>query len=193
MQRRTFLKLITATGVLGVSTGAIWKTIPQSTNSLSLANTVQWLQAIEPEKLVSNTSWSIASTLIHMAQSIECSMTGYPEHKPQLFKDTLGTLAFSAFEAKGAMTHNLEEPIPGINTKKSVNNNVESKQKRDTKNNKSPVQAAKQRLIDALLMFDSYQQPLSEHFAYGVLNKQQYTAAHLMHIYNHFSAITIKP
>lgn len=181
MQRRTFLKIITATGVLGASAGAIWTTIPQSTNSLSLANTVQWLQAIEPEKLVSNTSWSIANTLIHMAQSIECSMTGYPEHKPQLFKDTLGTLAFSAFEAKGAMTHNLEEPIPGIHTKKSVNNNASS------------LQAAKQRLINALLAFDNYHKPLAEHFAYGVLNKQQYTAAHLMHIYNHFSAMTIKP
>jgi hypothetical protein len=73
------------------------------------------------------------------------------------------------------MTHVLNEPIPGAPL---LNTNVD-------------VITALNRLKKSLIDFDNYQGSLAPHFAYGKLTKDQYEAAHVMHLYNHLQEIKI--
>ncbi|MDD3786906.1 MAG: DUF1569 domain-containing protein [Hydrogenophaga sp.] len=61
----------------------------------------------------SNAVWSWAQTLEHCAQSIEYSMSGYPQSRSSLFQRTVGSAALDFFAWRGRMTHDLSEPIPG--------------------------------------------------------------------------------
>ena len=44
-------------------------------------------------------TWSLAQVLNHAAQSIEYSMSGFPESKSALFRATVGSAAFALFDA----------------------------------------------------------------------------------------------
>ena len=118
-------------------------------------------------------SWSLSQLLQHLAQSIEYSMAGYPEMKSAVFRALVGNTAFAFFNARGAMSHSLSEPIPGA---PALNPNT-------------LVKDSMHRLIDALAAFEAWGGPLKPHFAYGALDKAQYTRAHLMHLANHWSQI----
>lgn len=61
----------------------------------------------------SNRGWSLSQTLQHLAQSIEGSISGYPHPKSAWFVATVGAAAHAVFDARGRMTHSLDEPIPG--------------------------------------------------------------------------------
>lgn len=115
--------------------------------------------------------WSLAQVLDHAAQSVEYSMTGYPQMKSRSFRATVGAAAFAWFDARGEMTHTLDEAIPGA----------------PALHDRLP--AAIGRLVAALRRFDTHTGPLQPHFAYGALDKAQYTRAHLMHLANHWSDI----
>ena len=117
-------------------------------------------------------AWRLSQVLEHCAQSVEFSMIGFPEHKPELFKQTIGKLAFSAFSEKGEMRHNLAEAIPGAAELMAEN-----------------VQASYQRLKQAMLDFKQFQGELADHYAFGPLNKAQYEQAHVMHFYNHLQEV----
>lgn len=119
-------------------------------------------------------SWS--QTLEHCAQSIEFSMSGFPEPKSALFQKTVGAAAFSVFSWRGKMSHNLAEPIPGAPVLAS-----------DT-----PAAAAVERLQKAIAAFAQWTGDLKPHFAYGELTKPQYEQAHAMHLAQHLSGFTIK-
>ncbi len=116
-------------------------------------------------------AWSLPQVLEHAAQSIEYSMSGYPQMRSSFFRSTLGNAAFALFEARGGMTHSLSEPIPGAPALAA------------------PLPAAIARLVNALQAFEAYDRPLHPHFAYGALDKAQYTRAHLMHLANHWIEI----
>ena len=58
-------------------------------------------------------NWTWSKTLLHCAQSIDYSMSGYPAPKSALFQRTAGAAAFSFFRSRGRMSHNLIEAIPG--------------------------------------------------------------------------------
>jgi hypothetical protein len=116
-------------------------------------------------------AWSLPQVLEHSAQSIEYSMSGYPQMRSSLFRSTLGNAAFALFDARGAMTHSLSEPIPGAPALAA------------------PLPAAISRLVNALQAFEAYDRPLHPHFAYGALDKAQYTRAHLMHLADHWFEI----
>jgi hypothetical protein len=116
-------------------------------------------------------AWSLAQVLSHAAQSIEYSLDGFPQLKPALFRATAGALAFKVFDARGAMRHPLDQAIPGAPTLPS-----------DT-----PLPAAVQRLLTAFDRFERHTGPLQPHFAYGTLDKDAYTRAHLMHLANHWA------
>lgn len=58
------------------------------------------------------TVWTWPQTLIHRAQSIEFSLTGFPREKSPIFQRTIGAVAFSVFSWRRRMTHDLSEPIP---------------------------------------------------------------------------------
>lgn len=121
--------------------------------------------------------WSLSELLQHLAQSVEYSMVGYPAMKSALFRAVVGNAAFAAFDAVGSMKHGLTEPIPGAPPL-------------------SPAVALKtsaQRLLDALAAFEAWSGPLQPHFAYGELDKLQYTRAHLMHLANHWSRLQFPP
>lgn len=118
------------------------------------------------------TVWTWPQTLIHCAQSIEYSMTGFPQAKSPLFQHTIGAAAFGVFSRRGRMTHDLTEQIPGAPTIDATTGGS----------------SAMARLQRAVQDFRSRKESLHPHFAYGELTKSEYEHAHAMHLANHFSA-----
>jgi hypothetical protein len=116
-------------------------------------------------------AWNLAQVLNHAAQSVEFSLDGFPQLKPALFRATVGPLAFKVFDARGAMKHPLDQPIPGAPLLDA----------------NAPLDAAVQRLLAALDRFERHAGALQPHFAYGALDKPAYTRAHLMHLAEHWS------
>jgi hypothetical protein len=133
-------------------------------------------QLAQAKELISGTAWNWAQTLIHCAQSIEYSMTGFPQPKSELFQRTVGSAALTVFSWCGQMTHDLADPIPGAPILAS---NAEATQ-------------ALLRLRGAILQFQQWSAPLKPHFAYGALSKSEYELAHAMHIANHISMFRAK-
>ena len=128
------------------------------------------LTRVEP--LPPATEWNWAQTLVHCAQSIEYSLSGFPETKPRIFQQTAGAAAFSLFSWRGRMSHNLGEPIPGA----------------PPLSESTDIDAAVARLEKATRDFMDWNKPLRPHFAYGDLDKADYEHAHAMHLADHFSA-----
>jgi len=126
----------------------------------------------QARSLVSAAAWNWAQTLTHCAQSIEYSMSGFPEMKPALFQRTVGTAAISVFAWRGRMTHDLGEPIPGAPPLVAS----------------APAAAAIERLLASMQAFIQWPGTLRPHFAYGELAKPEYERAHAMHLANHLSA-----
>lgn len=110
-----------------------------------------------------------------MAQSVEYSMVGFPEHKSELFKSTVGRSAFNLFSSKGRMYHDLAEPIPGAPGIANLGDERESVA----------------RLINALEEFKDYKSALKPHFAFGELSHQEYEIAHILHIQNHLQQVVV--
>jgi hypothetical protein len=108
--------------------------------------------------------------LQHLAQSIEFSMQGFPALKGAWFRSSVGSAAFAVFNARGAMSHSLDEPIPGAPALDAA----------------QALKASVQRLLDAMAAFEKFQGTLRPHFAYGELTKPQFERAHLMHLANHW-------
>ena len=117
--------------------------------------------------------WNLPQMLQHAAQSVEYSIDGYPERKSGLFRATVGAAAFAVFDARGTMAHPLDEPIPGAPVLDAD----------------APRAASIARAIEALRRFEAHGGALAPHFAYGALDKAQYTRAHLMHLANHWSEV----
>lgn len=120
--------------------------------------------------------WSWAQTLVHCAQSIEYSMSGYPQPSSRLFQATVGAAAFGVFAWRGRMSHDLSEPIPGAPSLADENDDT----------------LALARLKRALADFAAWSGPLRPHFAYGELDKAQYELAHAMHLANHLSLFDVQ-
>ena len=116
--------------------------------------------------------WKLPAVLEHAAQSIEYSLSGFPEMKPAWFRATVGGVAFAVFDAKGSMHHSLTEPIPGAPAL-----------------GEPPLVQAAGRLKKALREFEAHRGSLASHFAYGALDHASYTRAHLMHLANHWSQV----
>ena len=176
MQRRLALKVLAGIGITGTASTIAWHGITPANSPLTLKQVLKDLERIKNHPISLNTSWSLAQTLIHCAQSIEYSMTGFPEHHSPLFKNSIGKLAFSAFYTKGKMTHPLDEAIPGA---PALDSNVD-------------LELAFNRFIKSLTDFDEFQGELAPHFAYGKLSKHEYEVAHVMHFNNHFQSVLHK-
>jgi hypothetical protein len=122
-------------------------------------------------------NWTWSKTLLHLAQSIDYSMSGYPEQKSALFQHTAGAAAFTFFSSRGRMSHNLIEAIPGGATLDA----------------NAHAQVAVATLRKAVATFLGYDGALQPHFAYGELTKPEYERAHAMHIANHLSVFDARP
>ena len=130
------------------------------------------VRALEPA-----TAWNWSQTLVHCAQSIEYSLSGFPAPRSVLFQNTLGAAAFHVFALRGRMNHNLAEPIPGAPALDAA---------------VPDASAALVRLRQAVQGFAIHAGPLHPHFAYGPLSKVQYEQAHAMHLANHLSAFEVR-
>jgi hypothetical protein len=118
-------------------------------------------------------AWTLAQMLEHAAQSVEYSMHGFPQAKSAVFQATVGKLAFAIFDGRGRMSHSLAEPIPGAPAIAPG----------------APLDKAIARALKAYADFEAYGGALAPHFAYGALDKAQYTRAHLMHLADHWAEV----
>lgn len=158
----------------GVVVGSgTWLSIEQGRDPLDIDVVLSTLDGLMNQNSVTTGEWNLYQLFTHCAQSVEYSMVGYPQHKPDLFKSTAGKAAFSLFISKRRMTHALNEPIPGAPAL-SVEGDV-----------REAFERFKQSLID----FKAYEGALAPHFAYGALTKAQYEMAHVMHFNNHLQEI----
>jgi hypothetical protein len=128
------------------------------------------------EKVVQGNPWTLTQVLQHLAQSVEFSMQGFPALRGAWFRSTIGSAAFAVFNARGAMSHTLDDPIPGAPA-------LDASQ---------PLKTSVQRLLDAMDAFAQFNGTLRPHFAYGELTKPQYERAHLMHLANHWTQFQSK-
>ncbi len=124
-------------------------------------------------RILLSPGWDLPHTLDHCARSIEHSMLGFPEQKNVVFQTLVGATAFHVFDARGYMSHNLTEEIPGDSFEPPL----------------PTLEEAIERLQGSIRTFLGYDGPLSPHFAYGNLSKSQYERANAMHIANHFDAM----
>lgn len=174
MKRRQFLKKSIIGGTIIAIGGAyFWLKTGDGTDHLTIASAIQQLDSLKDKKITSSGLWNPAQVFNHLAQSIEYSIIGYPQHKSDLFKNTLGSMAFTVFATRGQMSHSLSEEIPGAPPIKDDEN----------------LFFALKRLKQSLINFDNYKGTLQPHFAYGELSKQKYSYAHIMHMNNHFQEL----
>jgi hypothetical protein len=176
--RRTFIVSTTgaaAAGLLAAGTSGCMEApmMDRRLEFTSLDDALRELDRLAKAAVLKpGTVWTWPQTLIHCAQSIEYSMTGFPQEKSPIFQRTLGAVAFGVFSWRGRMTHDLAEPIPGA---PSLDAGVAE----------APAMA---RLQNAIQDFGRSKEPLRPHFAYGALSKSEYERAHAMHLANHLSA-----
>ena len=102
MNRRNFVSGILASGVVIGTGGLVWLGNGSDNKSLTIKASLQTLHRFMNAEINTLGDWDIYQILVHAAQSIEFSMTGFPEHKSALFKSSAGKLAFAAFSGRPA-------------------------------------------------------------------------------------------
>ena len=174
MNRRKFI-LGSIVGGAVIGGGVASLSIEQNQEPLGIDFALAKLNKLMEQNPIATGQWNLYQVFVHCAQSIEYSILGYPEHKSDLFKNTLGKAVFSLFSSQGKMTHALSEAIPGAPDFSDDENLVD----------------AFERLKKSLIDFKEYNGVLSPHFAYGQLSKLQYEMAHVMHFNNHLQEIQL--
>lgn len=111
--------------------------------------------------------------VVHVAQSIECSMRGYPQMKSGLLRATVGPLVVGVFFMRGQMKHDHAAPVPGEPVIPAEGDLV----------------PAWERLFAAIKSFSSFSEAPRDHFLFGRLTKAEYDRLHAMHIADHLSAL----
>ena len=100
MNRRQFFKrsLVIGGSLVGVGAGAALLIEGANRLDLKIATALKRLELLSNKNLVQTGEWDIYKIFMHCAQSVEYSMSKFPEHKSNFFKNTIGTLVFSIFE-----------------------------------------------------------------------------------------------
>ena len=169
MDRRRFTKYIATGAFLGVAGGGYyWLNADRDQTRLGLDLMLDKIDALAKGPLEKASGWDATRTFHHLAQSVEFSMSGFPEEKSEVFQQTVGKLAFKVFNARGKMSHGLEDEIPG-----------------EVVATQGEARDGLIRLKSALVTFRGYEADLKPHFAYGRLSKDDYAIAHVLHINNH--------
>lgn len=174
MNRRKFILGSIASGAV-IGGGMVWLGIEENQEPLDIEFALSKLNNLMQQNPIANGEWNLYQIFTHCAQSVEYSILGYPEHKSDLFKNTVGKTAFSLFSSKRKMTHALNEAIPG------------APEFSDEENMTDAFERFRKSLID----FKEYDGVLAPHFAYGQLTKLQYEKAHVMHFNNHLQEIRL--
>lgn len=170
MNRRKFI--LASVAIFGVS--AVVVNTKAAGYQADLSPLITRLSSFKGQALQSDTHWTPSQVFQHLAQSVEGSLHGFTELKPAWFRATIGPIALAVFQARGKMSHPLDEPIPGA----------------------APLDAtmATDAALDRLLISLSALQKASEtqpHFAYGDLTLHQTWAAHQLHIEQHLTALRL--
>jgi Protein of unknown function (DUF1569) len=122
-------------------------------------------------------SWTLPQVLLHCAQSIDCSLDGYPRLRPALFRATIGRIAKRKFLSQGFMSHGLDAAIPGAPALEDTG-----------------LAPAVARLRQAIARFEAADaSALKPHLAYGPCDKREYEALHAMHLADHLCAVQLSP
>lgn len=116
---------------------------------------------------------SLHQALTHCAQSLEFSLTGFPQEKSLLFRRTAGRLAAALFTRRGYLKHDLAAVVPGAEAIAP----------------EGDLAAAWTRLLTAIDRFEQHQGPLREHFAFGAQDKASLGRLQAMHLADHLSAV----
>ncbi len=115
--------------------------------------------------------------LAHCAQSIECSLTGYPQPRAWLIRTFIGPRVLARFLKQGVMSHDVNAGIAGLD---------------DPPATLTPSQG-RDRLLQAMEAFERHSGPLAPHFAYGPVERGEYEAVHSMHVADHLTALVALP
>ena len=91
----------------------------------------------------------LGTVLDHCAQSIECTLDGFPQMKPRLLQSTVGALIARRFLSAGFMSHDVKAPIPGLENADGI-----------------AFDAGRARLENAMARFAAHRGPLALHFFY---------------------------
>lgn len=176
MNRRKFILGTIVSGIfIGGGGGAVWLGIEPNQEPLNIDFALSNLNKLMKQNPKTIGEWNLYQIFTHCAQSVEYSILGYPEHKPDIFKKSVGKTAFSLFSSKRKMTHSLDEAIPGA----------------PKFSNEENIADAFERFRKSLIDFKKYDGILAPHFAYGQLTKLQYEMAHVMHFNNHLQEIEL--
>jgi len=111
-----------------------------------------------------------SSDLLHCAQSLECQVKGFPEHRHPLFQKSIGWLVSRVFLAMGKMKHDVSAPIPGLREDAELNHG-----------------AALARILDSIAAFRAAS-TIAPHFVYGAVSKSEADALQAHHIADHVTA-----
>lgn len=114
---------------------------------------------------------SLARTLIHCAQSLECAVDGFPRPRGWLVRRVIGPMAARRFLRQDRLSHDLEAPIPGIEIPPV-----------------DDIAAARERLVAAIARFEALDREPAEHFAFGRLSLQDAARLQALHIRDHLTA-----
>ena len=144
--------------------------MPSVTRLASLAEARAELKKLDLQRVTVPGPWSVGQVLVHCAQSIEYSLTGFPRDKPWLFRASVGRLALGKFLRQGYMKHDLQAGIPGAPAPDALE-----------------PDAALARLFRAIDGFQARDR-LAPHFAYGPVDKASYDRVQAMHIADHLSS-----
>ncbi len=113
--------------------------------------------------------WDGYQHVMHCANSIQYSTTGYPTGKPYLLQETLGKTAFYLFKSSGALSHNTNAFTPG-----------------DEPIPKNGLQSGIDNYRSQIIRFLDWDLPLCPHPFFGTLSKNNFIRFHAMHFANHF-------
>lgn len=118
--------------------------------------------------------WSLYKVLEHMAQSMEYSMTGYPQMESAALMAAARVVFFNVFKPQGYMSHDLGAPVPGA----------------PEIPDDGPLEEAFLRYRNACSDFQNFTGALMPHFSYGELDYANWELAHAFHAADHYSSLT---
>ena len=113
--------------------------------------------------------WTLPQAIAHCAQSIECSITAYPQLRSGLFRATIGPLVKRKFIRAEKMSHDVTAPIAGAS---AIDGDI-------------AITAACERADAALAAFTAHTGTLALHLAYGTCTKDEYAQLHWLHFEDH--------
>jgi hypothetical protein len=117
-------------------------------------------------------TWTAGQVLAHCAESIDCSIRGFPSERSRLFQATIGRLVLAVFFARGALRHDRNATIPGAAEPPEL-----------------ATDAGLERLIAAIDVLAAAPEPLARHAVFGAMTRAEYERYHAMHVADHLGEL----